>query len=63
MRQVDISAVGVTSFEGPEGKFDVEVFDPADDYVKLMKWVVPQFKSMILESAPSMVYVQFLWSF
>ncbi|KAH0864363.1 hypothetical protein HID58_081574 [Brassica napus] len=34
---VDISAVGVTSFEGPEGKFDVEVFDSADDYVKLMK--------------------------
>ncbi|KAF2616463.1 hypothetical protein F2Q68_00041032 [Brassica cretica] len=37
MQQVDISAVGVTSFEGPEGKFDVEVFDSADDYVKLMK--------------------------
>ena len=39
MQQVDISAIGVTSFEGPEGKFDVEVFDSADDYVKLMKWV------------------------
>ena len=39
MQQVDISAVGVTSFEGPEGKFDVEVFDSADEYVKLMKWV------------------------
>ena len=37
MQQVDISAIGVTSFEGPEGKFDVEVFDSADDYVKLMK--------------------------
>nr|VDC62038.1 unnamed protein product [Brassica rapa] len=34
---VDISAIGVSSFEGPEGKFDVEVFDSADDYVKLMK--------------------------
>ncbi|VVA94844.1 unnamed protein product [Arabis nemorensis] len=34
---VDISVVGKTSFEGPEGKFDVEVFDSADDYVKLMK--------------------------
>ncbi|KAH0916158.1 hypothetical protein HID58_030604 [Brassica napus] len=34
---VDVSAIGVTSFEGPEGKFDVEVFDSADDYVKLMK--------------------------
>lgn len=37
MQQVDISTLGITSFEGPEGKFDVEVFDSADDYVKLMK--------------------------
>ncbi|XP_010427858.1 PREDICTED: probable phosphoglucomutase, cytoplasmic 2 isoform X1 [Camelina sativa] len=35
--RVDISAIGITSFEGLEGKFDVEVFDSADDYVKLMK--------------------------
>ena len=35
--QVDISAEGVTSFAGPEGQFDVEVFDSASDYVKLMK--------------------------
>ncbi|XP_065637083.1 phosphoglucomutase, cytoplasmic, partial [Quercus suber] len=34
---VDISAEGVTSFAGPEGQFDVEVFDSASDYVKLMK--------------------------
>ncbi|XP_022146387.1 phosphoglucomutase, cytoplasmic [Momordica charantia] len=34
---VDISAVGVSSFSGPEGQFDVEVFDSASDYVKLMK--------------------------
>ncbi|KAH9746270.1 putative phosphoglucomutase cytoplasmic 1 [Citrus sinensis] len=34
---VDISAAGVTSFGGPEGQFDVEVFDSASDYVKLMK--------------------------
>ncbi|KAE8076327.1 hypothetical protein FH972_014987 [Carpinus fangiana] len=34
---VDISTTGVTSFGGPEGKFDVEVFDSASDYVKLMK--------------------------
>ena len=34
---MDISAVGVTSFGGPEGQFDVEVFDSASDYVKLMK--------------------------
>ncbi|ONK66222.1 uncharacterized protein A4U43_C06F5490 [Asparagus officinalis] len=35
--EVDISAIGVTSFSGPEGNFDVEVIDSADDYVKLMK--------------------------
>lgn len=34
---VDISTIGVTSFGGPEGQFDVEVFDSASDYVKLMK--------------------------
>ncbi|KAK2635439.1 hypothetical protein Ddye_030231 [Dipteronia dyeriana] len=34
---VDITATGVTSFGGPEGQFDVEVFDSASDYVKLMK--------------------------
>ncbi|KAK1552511.1 hypothetical protein Q3G72_018496 [Acer saccharum] len=33
---VDITATGVTSFGGPDGKFDVEVFDSASDYVKLM---------------------------
>ncbi|KAF7133186.1 hypothetical protein RHSIM_Rhsim09G0093200 [Rhododendron simsii] len=34
---VDISAIGITSFCGPEGQFDVDVFDSATDYVKLMK--------------------------
>ncbi|XP_041009752.1 phosphoglucomutase, cytoplasmic [Juglans microcarpa x Juglans regia] len=34
---VDISTAGVTSFQGPEGQFDVEVFDSANDYLKLMK--------------------------
>lgn len=34
---VDISKIGVTSFSGPDGQFDVEVFDSADTYVKLMK--------------------------
>ncbi|KAI6677167.1 hypothetical protein NL676_037963 [Syzygium grande] len=34
---VDFTALGVTSFTGPEGPFDVEVFDSAVDYVKLMK--------------------------
>ncbi|CAN0871633.1 Phosphoglucomutase, cytoplasmic, partial [Linum grandiflorum] len=34
---VDISTVHVASFTGPEGQFDVDVFDSASDYVKLMK--------------------------
>ncbi|PKI78174.1 phosphoglucomutase, cytoplasmic [Punica granatum] len=34
---VDITVPGVTSFSGPEGQFDVEVFDSASDYVALMK--------------------------
>ncbi|XP_061986720.1 phosphoglucomutase, cytoplasmic isoform X2 [Populus nigra] len=34
---VDITAIGVTSYRGSEGQFDVEVFDSASDYVKLMK--------------------------
>ncbi|KAF9674016.1 hypothetical protein SADUNF_Sadunf10G0083900 [Salix dunnii] len=34
---VDITAIGVTSFSGHDGQFDVEVFDSASDYVKLMK--------------------------
>ncbi|KAH7683467.1 phosphoglucomutase protein [Dioscorea alata] len=34
---VDISTIGVTSFTGPEGQFDVDVFDSTTDYVKLMK--------------------------
>ncbi|VFQ71999.1 unnamed protein product [Cuscuta campestris] len=34
---VDISSVGVKSFSGPEGQFDVDVFDSTTDYVKLMK--------------------------
>nr|AEH27529.1 putative phosphoglucomutase [Amorphophallus konjac] len=36
---VDISTVGVTSFEGPDGPFDVDIFDSTDDYVKLMKTI------------------------
>ncbi|KAI9082149.1 hypothetical protein K1719_035889 [Acacia pycnantha] len=34
---VDITTTGVTNFTGPEGQFDVEVFDSASDYVQLMK--------------------------
>lgn len=37
--QVDISKIGVSSFSGPDGQFDVDVFDSASDYVKLMKYV------------------------
>lgn len=37
--QVDICKIGVTGFSGPEGQFDVDVFDSASDYVKLMKYV------------------------
>nr|KYP61556.1 Phosphoglucomutase, cytoplasmic [Cajanus cajan] len=35
--RVDITTAGVTNFTGPEGPFDVEVFDSASDYIKLMK--------------------------
>ncbi|XP_054809594.1 phosphoglucomutase, cytoplasmic-like [Prosopis cineraria] len=34
---VDIATTGVTNLTGPEGQFDVDVFDSASDYVKLMK--------------------------
>ncbi|KAK4377172.1 hypothetical protein RND71_003468 [Anisodus tanguticus] len=33
---VDISTTGVLSFEGPEGKFDVDIFYSTSDYLKLM---------------------------
>ncbi|KAK9689384.1 hypothetical protein RND81_09G056200 [Saponaria officinalis] len=34
---VDISKVGITSFSGPNGEFEVEVFDATETYVQLMK--------------------------
>ncbi|KAI3796134.1 hypothetical protein L1987_38798 [Smallanthus sonchifolius] len=34
---VDISAIGISNFSGPDGQFDVDVFDSSSDYVKLMK--------------------------
>ncbi|XP_047982516.1 phosphoglucomutase, cytoplasmic-like isoform X2 [Salvia hispanica] len=34
---VDISKIGLSNFTGPDGQFDVDVFDSASDYVKLMK--------------------------
>eukprot|EP00252_Welwitschia_mirabilis_P027425 TRINITY_DN93_c0_g1_i1.p1 TRINITY_DN93_c0_g1~~TRINITY_DN93_c0_g1_i1.p1 ORF type:complete len:583 (-),score=135.10 TRINITY_DN93_c0_g1_i1:304-2052(-) len=36
---VDISSIGITKFSGPEGAFDVDVFDSTEDYVKLMKTI------------------------
>ncbi|KAF3786867.1 Phosphoglucomutase cytoplasmic 1 [Nymphaea thermarum] len=35
---VDISVIGLTSFSGPGGPFDVDVFDSTSDYVKLMNY-------------------------
>ncbi|RRT68834.1 hypothetical protein B296_00030819 [Ensete ventricosum] len=35
--EIDISVVSVSTFSGPEGPFDVDVFDSTTDYVKLMK--------------------------
>lgn len=35
--QVDLSSLANTSFSGPNGPFDVEVFDSSETYVKLMK--------------------------
>lgn len=34
---MDISIESVTRFAGPDGPFDVEVFDSTTDFVKLMK--------------------------
>uniref|UniRef100_A0A7C9EP74 phosphoglucomutase (alpha-D-glucose-1,6-bisphosphate-dependent) n=1 Tax=Opuntia streptacantha TaxID=393608 RepID=A0A7C9EP74_OPUST len=34
---VDISKIGVSSFSGPDGPFEVEIFDSTETYVKLMK--------------------------
>ncbi|KAJ7557111.1 hypothetical protein O6H91_05G111600 [Diphasiastrum complanatum] len=36
---VDISSIGTTSFQGPEGAFEVEVFDATEDYVNLLKTI------------------------
>jgi phosphoglucomutase len=36
---VDISSIGTTTFEGPDGAFEVDVFSATEDYVKLMKTI------------------------
>ncbi|XP_057478133.1 phosphoglucomutase, cytoplasmic [Actinidia eriantha] len=53
---VDISAVGITSFSGPEGKFDVDVFDSASDYVKLMKSIFDFTSIQKLLSSPKFTF-------
>ena len=35
--QVDVSKIGISTFDGPNGPFEVDVFDAADEYLKLMK--------------------------
>ena len=35
--QIDVSTIGVQTFEGPNGPFDVDVFDSAADYIAFFK--------------------------
>ncbi|KAJ9708478.1 hypothetical protein PVL29_000488 [Vitis rotundifolia] len=53
---VDISAIGITNFTGPEGQFDVEVFDSASDYVKLMKSIFDFQSIQKLLSSPKFTF-------
>ncbi|KAK6931612.1 Alpha-D-phosphohexomutase, alpha/beta/alpha domain II [Dillenia turbinata] len=53
---VDISTIGVTSFEGPEGQFDIDVFDSATDYVKLMKLIFDFQSIQKLLSSPKFTF-------
>lgn len=53
---VDISAIGTTNFTGPEGQFDVEVFDSAFDYVKLMKSIFDFQSIQKLLSSPKFTF-------
>ncbi|XP_073059493.1 phosphoglucomutase, cytoplasmic [Primulina eburnea] len=53
---VDISTVGLTSFAGPEGQFDVDVFDSADEYVKLMKFIFDFQSIQKLLSSPKFTF-------
>ncbi|KAL0408986.1 UNVERIFIED_CONTAM: Phosphoglucomutase, cytoplasmic [Sesamum radiatum] len=54
--EVDISIIGVTSFAGPEGQFDVDVFDSASDYVKLMKSIFDFQSIQKLLSSPKFTF-------
>ncbi|TXG53162.1 hypothetical protein EZV62_022331 [Acer yangbiense] len=53
---VDIAAIGVTSFGGPEGQFDVEIFYSASDYVKLMKSIFDFESIRKLLSSPNFTF-------
>ncbi|CAL5400007.1 unnamed protein product [Camellia sinensis] len=53
---VDISAIGITSFTGPEGQFEVDVFDSASDYMKLMKSIFDFQAIQKLLSSPSFTF-------
>ncbi|KAA8529028.1 hypothetical protein F0562_033484 [Nyssa sinensis] len=53
---VDISEIGITSFSGPEGQFDVDVFDSASDYVKLMKSIFDFQSIQKLLSSPKFTF-------
>ncbi|KAF8404036.1 hypothetical protein HHK36_008912 [Tetracentron sinense] len=53
---VDISTLGVTSFGGPEGQFGVDVFDSANDYVRLMKSIFDFQSIQKLLSSPKFTF-------
>ncbi|KMZ74697.1 Phosphoglucosamine mutase [Zostera marina] len=53
---VNISVSGVTSFDGPDGKFDIDVFDSADEYVKLMKKIFDFASIRNLLSSPKFTF-------
>ncbi|XP_073280307.1 phosphoglucomutase, cytoplasmic-like [Primulina huaijiensis] len=54
--EVDISTVGLTSFAGPEGQFDVDVFYSAHEYVKLMKSIFDFQSIQKLLSSPKFTF-------
>ncbi|KAA8532541.1 hypothetical protein F0562_032643 [Nyssa sinensis] len=53
---VDISVIGKTSFAGPEGQFEIDVFDSASDYVKLMKSIFDFQSIQKLLSSPKFTF-------
>ncbi|PKA61434.1 Phosphoglucomutase, cytoplasmic [Apostasia shenzhenica] len=53
---VDIATIGVTSFSGPEGSFDVEVFDSTVDYIRLMKTIFDFTSIQKLLASPKFIF-------